>query len=101
MLLCTGLGAGSVRARFFFDLSPFVLRLFFVLKTKNNRRTNEEQTVIKRLRHEASEKGRQRIMGGEESLYETIFFAMSEILCIFVPVQQNVVININHCNYVR
>jgi len=42
---------------FFFDLSPIVLRLFFDFKTKKNRRTNEEQTEKKKLRHEAGERG--------------------------------------------
>ena len=40
--------------------SSFVLRLFFVLKTKNNRRTNEEQTGKKQLRHEVPAKARER-----------------------------------------
>jgi len=57
---CCGLGAASPRARFFFDLSPIVLRLFFDFETKNNRRTNEEQTENKKPRHEAGEKGWQR-----------------------------------------
>jgi len=42
-----GVAAPLLRAVFFFDLSPIVLRLFFVFKTEYNRRTNEEQTAFK------------------------------------------------------
>jgi len=50
-----GLVAGSGRAVFFFDLSPIVLRLFFVLKTEYNRRTIEEQTANNTARTQGAE----------------------------------------------
>jgi len=57
----SGLCAALPRARFFFDLSLFVLRLFFVFKTKNNRRTNEEQTWKKQLRPEVPAMAREGV----------------------------------------
>jgi len=48
--------AGCVRAVLFAVLSPFVLRLFFVLKTEYNRRTNEEQTAKNTARGKGAEK---------------------------------------------
>jgi len=56
----SGLCAALPRVRFFFDLSLFVLRLFFVLKTKNNRRTNEEQTEKRKLLHGVPTKAQER-----------------------------------------
>jgi len=55
MAVCRGFSAGSGRAVFFFDLSPIVLRLFFVLKTEYNRRTIEEQTANNTARTQGAE----------------------------------------------
>jgi len=43
---------------FFADLSPIVLRLFFVFKTEYNRRTNEEQTANNTARGKGAAKCR-------------------------------------------
>jgi len=44
--------------------------LFFVLKTEYNRRTNEEQTAFKKLRHEgAARVGDERGKGGAREEY--------------------------------
>ncbi|MBP5542235.1 MAG: hypothetical protein J6X88_11420 [Bacteroidales bacterium] len=84
IVVCHGFAPGSGRAVFFFDLSSFVLRLFFVFKTEYNRRTNEEQTANNTARTQGAEmevwdrgsgrEKRKKCLWGERKFVDTNIF---------------------------